>query len=381
MQKRTKLKTSLKNWLAEDALPLWLKNGFDATTGRFYEALDINTGEPRIGPRRAMVQCRQIYSVRTAWRMGLLDGKSAKDIISAASASFLRDFSTPTGAFRHSLHHDGGTAQETPDLYAQAFGIFGLASAYEVTKEHRWKSAALENIHYLRSERCAPAGGYTELSTSGVSYESNPHMHLFEAALAWVEADFDPAWTGLADDLLQMCQINFIDPVTGLLAEHFNETWQPLRTGGAFVFEPGHQYEWSWLMGRHQAMRGGDLRAIRQHLFRLSELHGLDRDRGMVLDQVNSNLQPKLLSSRFWPQCERIKAAKQLARETSNADEREGFETAADQGAQALMVFLETPVRGLWRDTMTDAGDLIVQPAKASSLYHIICAIQEYVAD
>jgi len=39
--------------------------------------------------------------------------------------------------------------------------------------------------------------------------------------------------------------------------------------------------------------------------------------------------------------------------------------------------FFEVPVPGLWRDKMQADGSFVIEPAPASSFYHIACAIDE----
>ena len=47
-----------------------------------------------------------------------------------------------------------------------------------------------------------------------IVYRSNPHMHLFEAALAWMAVDRDPEWRSLADELCVLATTKFIDEET-----------------------------------------------------------------------------------------------------------------------------------------------------------------------
>jgi mannose-6-phosphate isomerase len=44
-----------------------------------------------------------------------------------------------------------------------------------------------------------------------------------------------------------------------------------------------------------------------------------------------------------------------------------------------LWRYLETKKPGLWLDTLTENGTFAEQPVKASSLYHIINALSEYI--
>lgn len=359
-----------KNWLSEYVFPLWLKNGVDWERGGFVESLSLE-GEPQDVPRRGMVQARQIYSLRIALEMGVVPPDVAKKAIAQGVRSYLRDFSHPSGAFHHSIDRARKPLGATLDLYSQAFALFGLANAFATVDDESLrveiKERAKKLVRYLTTERRAEGGGFTEFSDGKIAYQSNPHMHLFEAAVAWMEADpHDATWKSLADEVLELCLSKFVDSPSGALAEFFIEGWSAQTEGGRFVYEPGHQYEWSWLMGRYQALTEIDLSQIRNRLFELSERTGIHPKRRAVVDQIWSDHQPKLNTSRFWPQCERAKAAAQL-----------GQWAAAEEAMIALFRFFELPKQGLWYDTWEESGQFRDQPAKASSLYHIIGAMSE----
>jgi mannose/cellobiose epimerase-like protein (N-acyl-D-glucosamine 2-epimerase family) len=386
-------------WLGKDVFPLWSKAGVDLKNGGFVEALSL-MGEPLSQPRRAMVQARQIYSFRVGRDLGVCSADVAEKAIHSGINYLLNHYQLPSGAFIHSLDIHGKPHNSLPDLYTQAFALFGLANGNLALKNSTNKEAATAAtraltsaqalLDYLWRERRAPYGGFTELtyhdSTSTThAYQSNPHMHLFEAAIAWLETSPQAAampWTKLAQEILDLCMNKFIDSQTGLLAEHFTKDWTPIReTNNQFIFEPGHQFEWAWLMGRFQKLTGADLTRTRLSLINLSERHGIDTKREAAIDQMWSDLTPKLSSARFWPQCERIKATAQMCdnRTQLSESERIQFRQTAARSMKTLFRFFDLPVKGLWYDTWDAAGQFVQQPSKASSLYHIIGAIEEYV--
>nr|BFD60470.1 AGE family epimerase/isomerase [Bdellovibrio sp. CKG001] len=365
-----------KQWLSQEVLPLWITKGVDWQNGGFVESFSLD-GEPQDVPRRSMVQARQIYSLRIAMELQLCDKEKALKAIELGATTLIKNYSLPSGAFIHSASKDGVAQNTTPDLYAQAFALFGLAHAYAVLPKTEYKERARQLVQYLYNERHLPQGGFTELTDKGVQYEANPHMHMFESAVAWMAIDKDPLWQRLADEILQLCLNKFIDAKSGTLAEHFNADWSPILEGGRFVFEPGHQYEWAWLLGLYQGLTGKDLTAVREKLIALSEKHGVWPERKSVYDEVWSDLSSKQRSSRFWPQCERIKAVLQMGLE--NTTQRAVYAKAADEAMATLFKFFETPQKGLWFDTWLESGEFKIQPAKASSLYHITGAINEYV--
>lgn len=355
-------------WLSLASLPRWLGVGLERRVGGFVEDLTWE-GAPILGPRRCMVQARQIFSMRTAITLGVANPADARAAMRSGLQLLTERFSLPSGAFRHSIREDGTPLDDTPGLYGQAFALFGLAEGFATLGDQALRDRALQLEAYLRRERAAPGGGFTELDGGREVYRSNPHMHLFEAALAWMEADAHPLWRRLADDLLDLCLNHFIDPATRALAENFARGWTPERAEGRrFYWEPGHHCEWSWLLGRYQSLTGRDLVDVRTSLFELAEQHGRDPARdGVLIDQVWSDFTPKLRSARFWPQCERIKAATQLARAAS-----------AREGMKGLFRYFDQAHDGLWFDTWEESGHFEARPVKASSLYHIIGAIAEF---
>lgn len=361
-------KEESKEWLSRSALPFWLERGLDHRVGGFVENVSWS-GDPLPGSRRCMVQARQIYSMRTAITLGVAEEGAARSAVASGLEVLTRRFSLPSGAFRHSIDESGAPLDETPGLYGQAFALFGLAEGYSLFGEPALAERARSLVTYLRRERRAPGGGYTELENGRVVYRSNPHMHLFEAALAWMERDADPLWRSLADELLELCLGRFLDAGTGVLGENFVESWaREISAEGCFHWEPGHHCEWSWLLGRYQALTGRDLLGPRMRLVELAERHGRDAKRaGALIDQCWSDFTPRLRSARFWPQCERAKASAQLGRAA-----------AASEALRALFRYFAVPVAGLWYDTWEEDGTFREQPVKASSLYHIIGAIAEF---
>ena len=94
------------------------------------------------------------------------------------------------------------------------------------------------------------------------------------------------------------------------------------------------------------------------------------RARGVVINAVLTDGSVHDPVARLWAQAERIRAY--LAQR--HADD----EIAA--AITALRRFLATPTPGVWFDQLT-AGDVFVcEPARATSLYHIIGAVAELSA-
>ncbi len=370
----------IKSWLQKSACPLWLEAGVDWNSGGFYESLTLQ-GVPAAGPRRVMVQSRQIFSSHMAMKLGLLSQFECHKRVLHGIDFVLKYYSDKSGGFHHAVDESFKPLNKPMDLYAQAFALFGLAHAHAILTPGQgqsiYKNRALELVQYLKSHRKVDSGGYTELGASGVMFEANPLMHLFEATLYWAEIDKDKAWDDLNNELSSLCLNTFIDKEKSLLAEHYDSSWKPLLNNGRYVFEPGHHYEWVWLLGRYQKFYGQDTSKVRVKLYDIAEKYGIQKDRKSAFDEVWSDLTPAKKTSRFWPQCERVKAALQLGMD-GLIDKKVAAESA-DEAIEGLFKFLEVDLPGLWFDTWQEDGVFTIQPAKASSFYHIIGAMVDYV--
>src|SRR5258706_168322 len=108
-----------------------------------------------------------------------------------------------------------------------------------------------------------PAGYWEGELPDGTVRRQNPHMHLFEAALAiagtrWAVADDLPR----AERVAQWLADHFFDRARGALPELFDADWVPQATDGAFDVEPGHHFEWAWLLGELAELGGPDHREL-----------------------------------------------------------------------------------------------------------------------
>jgi mannose/cellobiose epimerase-like protein (N-acyl-D-glucosamine 2-epimerase family) len=199
-------------------------------------------------------------------------------------------------------------------------------------------------------------------------------MHLFEATLAWMALDHDRRWHSLAEQLVQLALTRFIDPATTQIREFFTAEWKPAAAEMGCIVEPGHQFEWAWLLLRWNASTQ-DARAASMALALVdtAERRGVDARRGVAINSLRVDGSIRDGRARLWPQAERLKAAC-LAWEATRLPT---YCDMALEAAVALERYLQTATRGLWRDTMTVDGGWIDEPAPASSLYHVVSAIAE----
>jgi mannose-1-phosphate guanylyltransferase/mannose-6-phosphate isomerase len=347
-------------WLKTNALPLWWSVGVDHVQGGFVEALSL-TGEPRPAPRRGRVQGRQIYVFATAGCIGWA-GPWRKALELGLDYAFDK-FQRPDRLFRALVSVEGLPLDEGATIYDQAFALLGMAASHATGyRSARDLAAEACRIRAALGQMRHVGGGFREAGPH--PFQSNCHMHLLEAALAWEEAG-QADWGALADEIVELALTRFIDSDRGFLREFFDEAWLPAPGEDGRIVEPGHQFEWAWLLARW-AMRRGDPRAL-QCARRLLDIGsaGVD-ERGVACNAIWEDLSVRDAEARLWPQTEHLKAALIL-----------GDEPAALRAANALHRYLETQARGTWFDRLRSDGSFVSEAAPASSLYHIICAIKE----
>jgi mannose/cellobiose epimerase-like protein (N-acyl-D-glucosamine 2-epimerase family) len=364
---------SLLTWLIKDALPIWWEKGADHERGGggFYELL-AQDGSAVPVDRRARVQARQIYSFAVGGRLGW--NGSWKEAVRHGLDFFIGRYRMPSGLFRTLVHADGSPADDTVWLYDQAFALLALAEATKAFPERDDFNLMAHKVVEALADRRLEAGGFLEAATDH-PHQSNPHMHLFEACLAWAEIENSPVWNRLADEIAGLALTKFID-ANGALHEFFDQDWAFEPSVDGRIVEPGHQFEWAWLLERWSRLRGrGDAHKAALRLYEIGVSHGIDRARGIAFDQLLDDFTTYKDGARLWPQTERIKAALILADAIGDPDR-----SGAVDAVEGLKRYLNTPTPGLWRDKMRADGSFVEEPAPASSFYHIVCAISELSA-
>jgi mannose-1-phosphate guanylyltransferase/mannose-6-phosphate isomerase len=353
-------------WLAEAALPLWASAGVDSGRGLFQEALSI-AGAPVEAPRRARAQARQVYVFASAATAGY--GARWLDVAQTGYGRFVEVYRRPDGLFLRRAAADGTPLEEEADVYDQAFALLAMAALQAADPgAGDFAGDAARTLAGLQARR-APAGGFRE--TGAHPFQANCHMHLFESALAWEaagEAVGGSDWAALSDEIAGLAMGKFIDPATGALREFFDAEWRALEGEGGLV-EPGHQFEWAWLLERWGGARG-DAAALSaaKRLFE-NGLRGVDAGRQVAVNALWDDFSVRDGSARLWPQTEHLKAAVVL-----------GTEAQAVRAAEGLAQYLDTPTRGAWRDKLQPDGRFVDEPAPATSFYHLTVAVLELVA-
>jgi mannose-6-phosphate isomerase len=367
---------TLTAWLLEDALPLWWRIDADHKAGGFFEQIGQD-GRAIDSVRRVRVPPRQVYSFATGRDLGW---NGPFEAVEHGLNFLVTKCYGPKGFFWSNVTPDGTPVGREFDLYDNAFGLFGLAVAFAADTDRVLLAALADTVRDNLIENWAhPLGGFEEAVPRMLPLRANPHMHMLEAALAWIGIDpKNEGWNALADELAELCLAKFLHPANGCVREFFDGDWNPMPGDTGRIAEPGHQFEWGWLLARWGLLRRrADALAAAKKLVRLGERYGVDPARGVAFNEIWDDLSPRDRNARLWPQTERIKGWLTMASLGETEGEIDDAFAKVAVAAAGLRRYLETPIRGLWRDKMDEAGRFVEEAAPASSLYHIVCAISE----
>ena len=356
-------RAGLVRWLREAAWPLWLEHGVDRRRGGFFEALDLQTHACTAPFRRLRVVARQVNVFAQAHQAGL-DG--AADAVKLGLAFLDRHAALTDGGYAWRFDLDHRPVDHTRDLYDHAFVLLALASAAPVVGAEAVRDGARGLLAWLDASFAHPLGGYQESLPPALPRRQNPHMHLLEALLAAYEAFGEPVYRDRAAALVALFTERLFDHAAGALPEYFDEALAPERRDGTFLVEPGHHCEWVWLLHRARALGAAPAETgeVAAGLMAFVDRYGLDPATGAVLDELDSNGAVLAASARLWPQTERLRA------EFGRTDASEARQLTA---LRTLSAYLRPD--GLWHERRLADGSWSLQPAPASSLYHLTGAI------
>ena len=359
----------LSRWLSNDAYPLWASRGFDPVYGGFHETLDSN-GQPAYEPRRIRVQLRQVYCFARAGSLGWTG--EAQGLVTAGLSYVRAHYRRPDGLFRTLVAPDGTALDDRAFLYDQAFVLLALAQSQQLLGPRPDLIAeALQLREALSTHLKRPDVGFSSSVSEPVPLLANPHMHLLEAALAWMQISSDPEWVALADEIVALAIGRFIDPATGALREQFAADWSLLGSEVGSAVEPGHLFEWAWLLFRWSRAAPGPVSSCAERFVEIGENYGIRG--GVAVNALLEDLTVSDASARLWAQTERLKAAVSLLKRSQESQRWLAAAIAVD----GLSRFLTTRIPGLWHDWIMPDGRFAPARVPASSYYHLVCAIAE----
>ncbi|MEQ9436514.1 AGE family epimerase/isomerase [Hyphomonas sp.] len=360
-------------WLTDAFFPLWAERGLNQD-GLFCEALDLDHATAERDFVRVRVQARQTYvfaeALRLGWRPDI-----ATDRIELGLGILTNLARRPDGLVGRTLKADGGgLLDDTADLYDIAFTLFAIGEADAALggmgETRASASALLDSVD--RQMRDRTNGGYAEALPPPHLRLQNPHMHLLEACLSLHNVDPDGGHLDRASEIVSLFLARLTAGPGKLLGERFTTDWGIPEGGDGDIVEPGHQFEWVWLLHQYAEAAGVAVPEAAGTLYAFA-CTTLD-DAGRACQEVTRAGAPVDGSRRTWPQTEALKA--HLAMYEHSGDER--FAAAACTSFDVLLDEFLT-VDGGWIDHYGAGGDVLARDMPASTGYHVVLAFAELI--
>lgn len=355
-----------ETWLRDIALPFWLENGLDPM-GMAWEEMSFD-GTPReTGYRRTLVQFRQVYVFAHAAHAGWCPPENACALFFSTCVRARH----PEGGFVHRLSPDGDVLDPTRDAYDHAFALLAAGWIYRVSADERALAVARETLAFMQGKMAHPQGGFVEALPTRTPRRQNPHMHIFEALLVLFEASGEAAFIDAARDVLRLFKSRFIAPGGGLL-EYFDGGWTPVKVRDQFIVEPGHHFEWTWLLHEFERLTGEDQAEFIGQLMQFLKPDGIDAEGLAVaeLDEAGRVINPARM---LWAQTEALKAYIIEAQRAGKVDE-----ARIPAMVEAIFgYFLITDPAPLWYEGIEAGGAPIRKRMPATTLYHLTLAFME----
>ena len=356
-----------RDWLFGCALPFWGRAGHEGPGRGACEFLALDGSHGGAGFKRMRVQARQLYVFSQAALLGWPEGAR----LARETYGFMLRGERSEGGWVRRLSPDGDSALDPAvDLYDQAFVLFALAWFARLDGGAEPRLRARRTAEWLQTHMGAPAGGFHNVVPREPGpRQQNPHMHLLEAALAWHGLTGEEAYAGLAHELVALFRNRLFDPSTGTLGELFGPDWAPLT---AAAVEPGHHFEWVWLLDAYERQMGVGMGGEIAGLYRFATAHGVDPRTGLVWDAVNRAGEVVRASVRLWPQAEALKAHAAMTRRGEDCGD------AITAGVNNLRTrYLQGCPSGAWIDQLDHWSQPVSTTIPTSSFYHLMMAYVE----
>jgi mannose-6-phosphate isomerase len=297
--------TTVQQHFMDVIVQLWQGPGWNAEMALPYEALDAQHQPLPPQRYRAMACARQLFLFSSF--IGHPQVADAGIRAAALFRSLQQHFhDAEHGGWFYSIDPQGAPLDRRKDLYTHAFIIFACAHYWAKVREPLVESVLNAALHVVAEQFADGDGLYESVldedwSSLGAGPLQNPLMHLAEAFLATLEVREDAQTLAALDALAEAMQRRFVDIEHGVMLE------KPLDAVDNWS-EPGHQFEWFYLLESSEHLRGTPLHRSLTTAFAHAEEQGVDQVTGAVVAMLEVDGSVKDGTQRIWAQAEYLRA-------------------------------------------------------------------------
>lgn len=309
------LETELHN-----ILHFWQQYSIDTANGGFTGRIDQDNRVHSMAPKGSVLNARILWSFSAAYQF-----TKNPDHLALASRAFdyIRTFLTDTqfGGLYWSVDYQGNRLDSRKQVYAQAFGIYGLSEYYRVTKDEKALEMALEGYGLIEKFSHDPLhGGYIDAFARDWSFlddkrlsardenaskTMNTHLHIVEAYANLYEVWPSQNLKTAIIHLLQLFDEKIINHKNHHLGLFFTNEWY-MDEG---IVSYGHDIEAGWLLQScaESIHDGTSIQTARRNAetITMAAMEGLDGDGG-IWYEFNNRTGEKIFEKHWWPQAEAL---------------------------------------------------------------------------
>jgi mannose-6-phosphate isomerase len=348
--------STVQQHFMEVIMPLWQGPGWNAEMALPFEALDAEHRPLPAQRYRAMACARQLFLFSSF--IGNPQVPDAGVRAAALFRSLQRHFhDAEHGGWFYSIDPQGAPLDRRKDLYTHAFIIFACAHYWAKVREPLVESVLNAALHVVAEQFSDGDGLYEAVlaedwSSLGAGPLQNPLMHLAEAFLATLEVREDRDTLAALGTLADAMQRRFVDIEHGVMLE------KPLDAVDNWS-EPGHQFEWFYLLESSEHLRGTPLHRSLTTAFAHAEQQGVDPATGAVAAMLEVEGSVKDGTQRIWAQAEYLRALTL----------RQGSETLLGRQLNALQnLFLHSSG---WNECLNSEGKISRSDMPSTTPYHL----------
>ena len=375
-----------ESYLNEKLIPFWAQRAVEPKFGGFQTNYDRNGNRTEVTEKSFLSQCRSIFTISHAMRLGFEwpnGNKSIKQGIEFLSKYFLDE---ENDGYYWIVAEDGKSVDENKIIYGHSFLIYGLSEYALLTGDKFAKDEAIRIFDLLQTKVVDKVhGGYHEhfdrffnLKQSRGDIKSHKsldvHMHLMEAFTTLYELTGAENHKQALIDVIDLIFDKMVDPKTGTGISMFTNEWKPIANveldtvWGRDRFDDdgkdtditsyGHNIELAWLYLHAQDVLGiprekslDKVIPIYEHTFK----NGVDWKYGGIYVEGERNGQATELTKEFWQQAEAMVGFLDAYQLTNDSRYLDAYKNIHD--------FVFTKIinwdQGEWFALSEESGDLI----------------------
>lgn len=349
-------------------IPNWVNYGL-SPQGYSYESLALNWTHNPVGRIRLLTQCRQLYTLSHASELGYLKGFEEQI---RSLFNFTVDHYFVEGRWIFSRNDNLDLLDQKSDAYALAFVLLSFSHYHRLTGDQTALEYINQTEQFLVTNMRHPKGGFYEAFPiePHVTRRQNPHMHLLEGFVAAYHATKEAKYLKHIEDMCELAHLYFVEPKTQTLREFFKSNLTLDDESGHLV-EPGHHFEWVWLLHQTYQITGRqqDLKLAAQ-LWHSATQFGM-ADNGGIINSFDGNTGKAVdAEKRIWPITEYLKACCVIS--ISNEERFERIEAA--------LAFMQTHYfldNGRWVEYLDTHNNSKGFPLPGTTGYHIFLGLAE----